>query len=218
MNSISNTHTCAICLEELIIPAINSCITECAHVFHLNCLLRNREHNIRCPICRKEIHHEQPVNEVVYQQNENVLPDGMIEDNNMNQIVLLTRNSRNRIFEEIWIGTNLDDDISGIVSSVADVENNQIEPIISQIQDVCIQFGNSCLSYFRNILQHDIHYLNYNINIEMNIHIGHFYNKIVQIINNAINNNIQNNMTVDRMENDIRNLCFEYSERVIFNE
>ena len=211
MNSISNIHTCAICLEELSVSARNSCITECAHVFHLNCLLRNREHNTRCPICRNDIFHEQPVNELEYQQNENVLPDGMIENDNMNQIVLLTRNSRNRIFQEIWNEMDLDDDIRCIIYSIADMENNLIEPIIAQIQDVCIQFGNSCLNYFRNVLQVDI-------NIEMNIHvrhIGHFYNKIVQIIYNAINNNIQNNITVDRMESDICNLCFEYSERII---
>ena len=209
MNLLSNTHTCPICLEELIIPAINSCITECAHVFHLNCLIKNREHNTRCPICRNDIQHEQQQINEVYHQNENVLPDGMIEVNNIN---------RNAIFEEISIEMRLDDDIRDIVSCVGDIENNQIEPIISHIQDVCIEFANGCLNYFRNILQYDINYLNYDISIQMNIHLNHFYSKIVEIIYNAINNNIQNNMTFHRMECDIRNLCFEYSKRVIFNE
>jgi hypothetical protein len=214
MNLILNTHICAICLEELSVSARNSCITECTHVFHLNCLLRNREHNTRCPICRTDIQPEQEQINEVYEQNVNILPDGMIEDDNMNQNVFL---NRNEIFEEISIGMSLDDDIRDIVSCVADMENNQIEPIISQIQDVCLQFGNSSLHYFRNVLGYDINYINYDINIEMNIHLNHFNNNIVQIINNAINNNIQNNITFDRMESDIRNLCFEYTERVIFN-
>ena len=209
MNLLNNTHTCAICLEELTIPSINSCITECAHVFHLNCIIKNTDHNTRCPICRNDIQHEQQQINEVYHQNENVLPDGIIEGNNMN---------RNAIFEEISIGMRLDDDIRDIVSCVGDIENNQIEPIISHIQDVCIEFANGCLHYFRNILQYDINYLNYDISIQMNIHLNHFYSQIVEIINNGMNNNIQNNMTFDRMERDIRNLCFEYSKRIIFNE
>jgi len=207
MNLLPNSQTCAICLEELLIPSINSCITECAHVFHLTCILKNREHNTRCPICRKDIQPEQ-------EQMVNISPEPIIDSNYPYEDVYL---NRNEIFIEISNGMRLDSDIRDIVSCVGDMENNQFEPIISHIQDVCIEFANSSLQYFRNVLQYDINYLNYDINIAMNIHLNRYYNKIVDIIHSAINNNIQNNITLDHMENDIRNLCFDYTERVIFN-
>jgi len=210
MNLLQNTNNCAICLEELTIPCRNSCITECEHVFHLNCLIRNTKHNTRCPICRKDILIRELHNHVLIRQNTNIYLKYYLI---ICLIVLLYyifqgvqnngyEDSYDR-FEEISIENQLYDDIKDIVSSITRIENNKIQPVINQIKNVCIQFGNRTLNYIRNIFQYDIDYLKYDIN--------HFHFKIVQIVNNTAN------ISLEILEKDIRNLCFEYTESILFD-
>ena len=105
IETIPNTHTCAICLEELLIPTSNMCITECAHVFHLNCFLQNREFDTRCPMCRYDILvDEEPISQ--QHQSVNVLPDGMLDENdNVEQNILFDIVAA---FEEISNGMQLE--------------------------------------------------------------------------------------------------------------
>ena len=67
-------HTCAICLEDLIIPCNNIYVTNCSHLFHLNCINRSRERNRNCPLCRANI-------DIVNQQlhNRQTLSNSFIE-------------------------------------------------------------------------------------------------------------------------------------------
>ena len=59
------------------------------------------------------------------------------------------------------------------------------------------------LNYIRNIFQYDIDYLKYDIN--------HFHSKIVHIVNNTAI------IPLEILEKDIRNLCFEYTESILFD-
>ena len=49
--------TCIICLEEMTVAKKLSC----GHVFHLACLRRWIEQNLKCPTCRLTINLESPV-------------------------------------------------------------------------------------------------------------------------------------------------------------
>jgi hypothetical protein len=205
MNLPNDAHNCAVCLEELTIPCTNSCITDCAHVFHLKCLLKNRQHNTRCPVCRKDISiGERPVSQnrtadntqnyylkiyvfilvvyILYQAYNNVVLD------------------RNTILEEMLIENKLNHDIKDILSSVARIEIPKIDPIAHQIRDACIHFGNSSLHYIRNVLKYDINYLPFDKN--------QLHSKIFQIVNDAVHHNI----TFAHFETNIRNCCFDYIE------
>ena len=214
--------TCAICLEELTIPSPNICITECSHVFHLICLLRNREFNTACPMCRSDI--------LVGNEQDpdlNVLPDAML-DENANEPQNIEFNIIN-LFEEVAIGNRLEDQIRDIVHSAANnnISNfdmnlrETIDMIHQQIYHLCINFLESTLNYLRNVADHryNINRLNYN-NINMHFHINMFDldDRIVWLVNNAANNNIRDNRTFDRMEHDIHNLCLEFSDSVIVNQ
>lgn len=219
------TQTCAICLEELTVPSPNICITECAHVFHLNCFLQNREFNITCPMCRSDIPKGvQPFQEEV--QDLNVLPDGMLEEN-----VSVQQNLLFDIFgilEDISIGRQLATEIRFIVNSAANnnISNFDIEPhevidiIHEQIYQLCISFANSAFNYLRNIANHryDINHLNYN-NVNFQFHINQFdlHDRITALVTSAANNNIRDNRTFDKMEHDIHNLCIHFSDSVIGN-
>lgn len=214
------THTCVICLEELTVPSPNICITECAHVFHLNCFLQNREFNITCPMCRSNI----PIDE--QDQDLNVLPDGML-DENANE----PQNGEfniNNLLEEVAIGIQLDGEIRDIVRSAANnnISNFNMNPretidmIHQQIYHLCINFLESTLNYLRNVADHryNIHQINYNNNnMHFYINIFELHERIGWLVNNAANNNIRDNRTFDRMEHDIHNLCLEFSESVIVN-
>ncbi len=212
MNLTTNTHNCAVCLEELTIPSTNICITDCSHAFHLNCLLKNRQHNTRCPVCRKDIPSgDQPV------LNQRITTT----DNTRNYylkiylfvlvlfIIFQAYNNayfeRNDVPEEMAIENQLNHDIKGIMSAVAHIEIRQKEPVVDQILKTCVQFGNSALHYVNNILKIESNYLQPDMN--------HLHSKIVQIVNNAVHHNI----TFDQFENDIRNCCFAYTESLIFN-
>ena len=216
------THTCAICLEELTVPSPNICITECAHVFHLNCFLQNREYNITCPMCRSDI----PIGEPQEVQELNVLPDGMLEENvNAQQNMVFNIYD---VFEEVAIGCQLEGDIIDIVHSASNnnISNFDMNPhetidmIHEQIYHLCINFVNSTSNYLRNIadLRYNINHLNYN-NIYMQFYINRFdlHERIAWLVDNAANNNILDNRTFDRMEHDIHNLCFEFNDYVIVN-
>ena len=126
------THTCAICLEDLVIPSPNMCMTECSHIFHLNCLIRSREHNTTCPLCRADIPNEQPDNEVI---EVNIMEEADLIENIEN--VLL----------EIVNGTQLTTSITDIVSNASNnnISNMDIEErhrYIDQIHNLCIEFSN----------------------------------------------------------------------------
>ena len=46
---------CPICLESVAPMAKNSCITECGHVFHLECMMRHNLNSSSCPMCRNPL-------------------------------------------------------------------------------------------------------------------------------------------------------------------
>ena len=49
---------CPICLESVAPMAKNSCITECGHEFHLECLMRHKANSTSCPMCRNPLERE----------------------------------------------------------------------------------------------------------------------------------------------------------------
>ena len=213
---LNRIETCAICLDELIISSPNTCITECAHVFHLNCFLQNREFSNTCPMCRSDI----PIGEQPQDQHFDVLPDGMLDENDFNILGAL---------HEVAIGSLLEAQIRNIVNSAANnnISNFNLEPhelidiINQQIYDLCINFVNSAFNYLRNIANpiYNINHLNYN-NINFQFYVNQFdlHERIGRIVDNAANNNILDNITFDTMEHEIHNLCIQFSESVILNE
>ena len=52
----NSINTCAICLEDLIIPSNNMYKTNCSHIFHLDCINMSRKNNHKCPLCRANIY------------------------------------------------------------------------------------------------------------------------------------------------------------------
>jgi hypothetical protein len=212
---LNRIETCAICLDEITIPSSNMCVTECAHVFHLNCFLQNREFNNTCPMCRSDIQ----IGEQPQDQDLNVLPDGMLDENDFNILAVL---------QEVAIGSRIEDQIRNIVNSAANnnISNFNLEPhelidiINEQIYDLCINFVNSTFNYLRNIADpiFNINHLNYNnINLQFYVNRVDLHERIREIVNSAANNNILDNITFDTMEHEIHNLCIEFSESIILD-
>ena len=52
---VSDTYTCAVCLEELSLGDSNMATTGCGHTFHLTCLLKSLLQKNLCPMCRAPI-------------------------------------------------------------------------------------------------------------------------------------------------------------------
>lgn len=52
----NSINTCAICLEDLIIPSNNMYKTNCSHIFHLDCINMSRKNNHKCPLYRAIIY------------------------------------------------------------------------------------------------------------------------------------------------------------------
>lgn len=52
------SNDCPICLESVAPMAKNSCITECGHVFHLECMMRHKLNSSSCPMCRNPLERE----------------------------------------------------------------------------------------------------------------------------------------------------------------
>ena len=89
-------HTCAICLEDLIIPCNNIYVTKCSHIFHLNCINRSRERNRNCPLCRANI-------DIANQQlhnNTQTLSNSFIEVSILQIILFILLLLLNQILEE----------------------------------------------------------------------------------------------------------------------
>jgi|LakMenEpi03Aug12_release.lakeMendotaPanAssembly.Ray.scaffolds.fasta_scaffold268551_1 hypothetical protein len=215
LQNTHNLHTCAICLDEVLISGANMCITECMHVFHLSCFLQNREFNTTCPMCRADI--------LIAQQNDQAyqigLPDIMIENDDNNQPNLL--HNRFDVFEEIANGSQLERRIREIVdfaanNNISNIELADLDNVFQQIHNICMFFVDSAFNYFRNIEQIELHIDN--INIEFHSYNFNLHEKIGIIIDNACNNNIRNNITFDRMEHDIYNLCIEFGDSIISTE
>lgn len=243
--------TCAICLEELNIPSANICITQCSHVFHLNCFLRNREFNETCPMCRAhilaqtennqnnenndmmEIGEDQPDQPANFPLEQNVQQQVNLTDihlldrmiiNNLNYFPLEVNDMFN-FFEEIIIGSNINEEIRDILDyasnndiSNIDYDNDYtIHNIHTQILNLLNLFVNSTFNYLRHIPNE---YMNINYN---NINLDHYirqydlHNIIVDIIHHAVNNNIRNNMTYNTMMNNIYLLCKHFTMTVIFS-
>ena len=54
-NTNTNTNECSICLH-IIESETNKVTTECGHMFHTNCLMKNISHNgFGCPYCRSKM-------------------------------------------------------------------------------------------------------------------------------------------------------------------
>jgi hypothetical protein len=215
--NINETPTCAICLEQLTIPSPNICITECNHVFHLNCFLQNREFNRLCPMCRSDI----PIGAQNEQHHIVALPDVMIDDDNLQDNALL---NRFEVLEEIAIGTQLQRRIREIAdfasnNNISNFElggHDVIDNVHEQIYNICMFFLNSTLNYFRNREQNSLN-IN-NINIQFHTNLFNLHDRITIVIDNAANNNIRDNRTFDRLEHNIHNLCIEFSESILDTE
>jgi hypothetical protein len=223
-----NQHNCAICLEEIILMGANICITECSHLFHLNCFLQNREFNRKCPMCRADIVSKEPPIEVIEQQQQqqlDVWPDAMIDENNQNQNDV--EPNRYSIINDISREYNLDAFIQYIVNSAANnnisnLDNNVHEVkqfIYQKIRDICINFLNITLNHFRNIDNplFTINNINFNnINLEFYVNLFNLPQTITNIVDYASNNNIHDNRTFDKMEHDIKILCIQFSNDVMY--
>jgi hypothetical protein len=222
-NLFDNTHNCPICLEKIMFPGPNFCITECAHVFHLNCFLQNREFNRKCPMCRTDIvsGEQHPIH--VIEQQLDVWPDAMIDENNQNEVII----NRYSIIRDISLEFNLDAYVRYIVNNAANndisnLDNNVIEVKVNinrKILDLCMNFLDRTLNYFRNEdnLWFYINNLNLDIiNIQFYINLYNLHEIITNIVDDASNNNIHNNRTFDKMEHDIKNLCIQFSEDIIY--
>lgn len=59
--SVSESHTCSVCLEELSTTNTNMTKTNCGHVFHLSCLLKSLTTKNKCPMCRSDLEDPRPV-------------------------------------------------------------------------------------------------------------------------------------------------------------
>lgn len=205
------THTCAICLEDLVIPCPNMCMTECSHIFHLNCLLRSRENNRKCPLCRADIPNEQQHNEVIE------VSDNILEQTNLIQEI-------ETVLQEIVNGTQLNTRITDIVNNasnnnISNMEVDQRHQYIDQINTLCIEFCNSTFNYLTNFRHlYNIDYINYNnVNLYYYSSLYNLNQKITEIVERACINDIRNNMTFYRMENDIYDVCLGYGEYLIQN-
>jgi hypothetical protein len=221
------THTCAICLEDLVIPSPNMCMTECSHIFHLNCLIRSREHNTTCPLCRADIPNEQPDNEVIEvnimeeADIPNEQPDNEVIEVNIMEEADLIENIEN-VLLEIVNGTQLTTSITDIVSNASNnnISNMDIEErhrYIDQIHNLCIEFSNSMFNYLTNFRHvYNIDYIDYNnVNLYYYTSVYNINQKITEIVERAAINDIRLNITFYRMENDIHDLCLGFSEYLI---
>jgi hypothetical protein len=209
----NSRHTCAICLEDLVIPSPNMCMTECSHIFHLNCLLRSREHNRTCPLCRADIPNDQQhnIDNDVIEVNDNIIEEADLIENIEN--VLL----------EIVNGSQLNTSITEIVNNASNnnISNMEVQErlrFIERIHNLCNDFCNSTFNYlthFRHL--YNIDYIDYYTQVNLyNYSILYNMNEqITQIVERAAANNIRNNMTFDRMENDIYDVCLDYCHYII---
>lgn len=65
----TSNNDCSICFEK-IQDNINSCITECKHTFHTNCLIKAISFTgFTCPICRKKFENNTSSNNILLAQN-----------------------------------------------------------------------------------------------------------------------------------------------------
>ena len=222
---------CAICLEQLNIPSPNLCVTECNHVFHLNCFLHNREYNVLCPICRANV----PMN---IQEVRNDIPELIDEANridndepelegNFNNIHTLFNNlgmDAFDFFENIIAGTQINEEIQNIVNfaynnDISNQEYNNRDTIVAirnQILNLITLFAQSSINYLVSI-QHNNSVINLNNNINYYIIEYNAFNAINDIIYEAINNNIRNNITYQTMENNINSLCKQFTMFLLSN-
>lgn len=54
LNNLSEDQTCSICLTR--VENNNTMqLTDCGHLFHIDCLRRHRQNNDNCPVCRREL-------------------------------------------------------------------------------------------------------------------------------------------------------------------
>ena len=232
----NSTHTCAICLEDLVIPSPNMCMTECSHIFHLNCLIRSREHNKTCPLCRADIPNEQQhnIDNDDIEVNDNIIVELDEQQHNIdNDFIEVNDNiiieadlieNIETVLQEIVIGTQLNISITDIVSNasnnnISNMEVHERLRYIERIYTLCIDFCNATFNYltsFRYLF--NINYIDYNnVNLGYYSDMFHMNEKITEIVERAAANNIRNNMTFYRMENDIHDVCLEHSNYVITN-
>ena len=210
----NSTHTCAICLEDLVIPSHNMCMTECSHIFHLNCLIRSLEHNKTCPLCRADIPNEQQhhVDNDVIEVNDNIIVEADLIEN------------IDTVLQEIVNGTQLNTSITDIVSNASNnnISNMEVDErvrYIERIHNLCIDFCNSTFNYLTSFRYlYNINYIDYtNVNLGYYSDMFHMNEKITEIVERAAINNIRDNITFYRMENDIHDVCLDHSNYVIIN-
>lgn len=213
----NSTHTCAICLEDLVIPSPNMCMTECSHIFHLNCLIRSREHNKTCPLCRADIPNEQQhnVDNDVIEVNDNIIEE--VDEDVIEEADLI--DNIDTILQEIVNGTQLNTSITDIVSNASNnnISNMEVQErlsFIEEIHNLCIDFRNSLFNYLTHF--YNIDYINLE-DLEDYSDMFHMNQKITEIVERAAANNIRNNMTFNRMENDINDICLGYSHYIIMD-
>ena len=69
---------CCICFE--LIEKKNLIITDCNHIFHLSCLLKNLIKSNLCPLCRSEIELKRETPRTVYINNYDQQPNNQISN------------------------------------------------------------------------------------------------------------------------------------------
>lgn len=207
----NSTHTCAICLEELVIPCPNMCMTECSHIFHLNCLLMSREHNDKCPLCRADILSQRQNDNVQIIEENNIIEEDIIE--NIDNVLIIIDN-----------GMQLSTSITNIVNNasnnnISDMLVHERQIYIDQISNLCTNYVESMFNYLTAFrYDYNINHVNYhNVNLRHYTDMYNMNEKISEMVERASINNIRNNITFYRMENDIHDLCHRFGEYLIMN-
>ena len=103
MNQMSQVTECCICMDD-IIGNINKTTTECGHIFHCSCLMKNTTHNgYGCPYCRTVMAEEviDDEEEEDYDDDEYDYDDDTVSDNILTSFHMFhQRNSGEEIEDE----------------------------------------------------------------------------------------------------------------------
>ncbi len=138
------TTNCTVCLEPIDTSQNNYCVSQCNHLFHLDCLLTVSKNNFKCPICNGDLA-EQTNNEINELDN--------IEPNNFkDNYIEYEQIEINELFNLV-IGTLYESKLKTKIIEIkklldTSLENNKNE-IFNNYFNICINddFNELCCEY-----------------------------------------------------------------------
>ena len=203
--------TCAICLEELVVPSPNMCMTECSHIFHLTCLLRNMEHNTKCPMCRSDIPAIAQQVPGANENNPNLEQNANDSPHNIERLMILNDRIENMQLDH------------RIVDIVIRASNNDIsnhiethERVIDDIYNLCMTFGRNTSNYMMHSgVMNNIEIVPTNIDYQADIY--NLRADVRELVRHFANSDIRNNFIHQQMENAIHDLCIEFGDNIILS-